>query len=108
MPGMLEGKVTFITRAGRGQGRAHAVMQAAEGAKVIAVDICEDIESNPYPLSSWADLMETKRLVEEAGSQCAEEHHRSQHSHRRRLYDQVAQRTGLACPPGWRVHIEKG
>jgi len=70
MPGRLEGKVTFITGAGRGQGRAHAVKQASEGAKVIAVDICEDIESNPYPMSSWDDLMETKRLVEKQGSQC--------------------------------------
>ena len=70
MAGVLEGKVSFITGAGRGQGRAHAVMQAGEGAKVIAIDICEDIESNPYPMSSWEDLMETKRLVEKAGSEC--------------------------------------
>jgi NAD(P)-dependent dehydrogenase (short-subunit alcohol dehydrogenase family) len=34
------------------------------------VDICEDIESNPYPMSSWEDLQETKLLVEKAGSQC--------------------------------------
>ena len=70
MTGRLQGKVTFITGAGRGQGRAHAVKQAGEGAKVIAVDICEDTESNPYPMSGWDDLMETKRLVEEVGSQC--------------------------------------
>jgi SDR family mycofactocin-dependent oxidoreductase len=68
--GTLEGKVSFITGAGRGQGRAHAVKQASEGAKIIAVDICEDIESNPYPLSSWNDLVETKQLVEKEGSQC--------------------------------------
>lgn len=70
MARMLEGKVTFITGAGRGQGRAHAVMQAAEGARIIAVDICEDIPSNPYPMSTWEDLMQTKRLVGEAGGQC--------------------------------------
>jgi SDR family mycofactocin-dependent oxidoreductase len=70
MPGRLEGKVTFITGAGRGQGRAHALKQAGEGAEVLAVDICEDIESNPYPLSSWDDLMETKRLVEKGGGRC--------------------------------------
>jgi SDR family mycofactocin-dependent oxidoreductase len=70
MAGLLEGKVTFITGAGRGQGRAHAVRQASEGAKVIAVDICEDIKSNPYPMSSFDDLLETKRLVEKAGSRC--------------------------------------
>ena len=70
MAGRLEGKVTFITGAGRGQGRAHAVKQASEGANVIAIDICEDIESNPYPMSSWDDLQETKSLVEQAGAKC--------------------------------------
>lgn len=70
MTGVLEGKVTFITGAGRGQGRAHAVRQAKEGARVIAVDICENIESNPYPMSDWDDLMETKRLVEAVGGSC--------------------------------------
>lgn len=70
MPRTLEGKVSFITGAGRGQGRAHAVKQAGEGARIIAVDICEDIDSNPYPMSSWDDLMETKQLVEKEGSEC--------------------------------------
>jgi SDR family mycofactocin-dependent oxidoreductase len=70
MAGRLDGKVTFITGAGRGQGRAHAVKQASEGAKIIGIDICEDIESNLYPMSSWDDLMETKSLVEKQGSQC--------------------------------------
>ena len=70
MAGRMEGKVTFITGAGRGQGRAHAVKQGGEGSKIIAIDICEDIESNPYPMSSWDDLQETKALVEAAGSEC--------------------------------------
>jgi SDR family mycofactocin-dependent oxidoreductase len=70
MTGLLDGKVVFITGAGRGQGRAHAVKQASEGARVIAVDICEDIESNPYPMSSWEDLEQTKKLVEATGSAC--------------------------------------
>lgn len=70
MPGRMEGKVSFITGAGRGQGRAHAVLQAREGADIIAVDICEDIESNPYPMASWDDLMETQRLVEKEGRRC--------------------------------------
>jgi len=64
MPGSLEGKVAFITGAGRGQGRAHAVRMAEEGADIIAIDICKQIESNPYPLSSPEDLAETARLVE--------------------------------------------
>ena len=64
MAGRLEGKVAFITGAARGQGRSHAVRLAQEGADIIAVDICEQIESNPYPLATPEDLDETKRLVE--------------------------------------------
>ena len=70
MSGRMEGKVSFITGAGRGQGRAHAVLQAREGADIIAIDICEDIESNPYPMASWDDLTETQRLVEKDGRRC--------------------------------------
>jgi len=64
MPGSLQGKVAFITGAARGQGRAHAVRMAEEGADIIAIDICKQIESNPYPLSTPEDLAETVRLVE--------------------------------------------
>ena len=70
MAGRMAGKVSFITGAGRGQGRAHAVLQAREGADIIAIDICEDIESNPYPMAGWDDLMETKKLVEKEGRRC--------------------------------------
>ena len=70
MTGRMEGKVSFITGAGRGQGRAHAVKQASEGADIIAIDICADIPSVPYPMASWDDLQETKRLVEKAGRRC--------------------------------------
>jgi SDR family mycofactocin-dependent oxidoreductase len=65
----LEGKVAFITGAARGQGQSHAIRLAEEGADIIAVDICRQIESNPYPLSSPEDLAETERLVKEAGGQ---------------------------------------
>lgn len=65
--GRLHGKVAFITGAARGQGRAHAVRMAREGADIIAVDICRQIESNPYPLSGPEDLAETERLVKEQG-----------------------------------------
>jgi SDR family mycofactocin-dependent oxidoreductase len=64
MSGRLEGKVAFITGAARGQGRSHAVRLAEEGADIIAVDICRQIESNPYPLSTPEDLAETVQLVE--------------------------------------------
>ena len=65
MAGRLEGKVAFITGAGRGQGRAHAVRMASEGADIIAVDICRQIESNNYPLATPEDLQETERAVKE-------------------------------------------
>ena len=45
----LEGKVAFITGAARGQGRAHAVKLASDGANVIAVDLCDQIASVQYP-----------------------------------------------------------
>lgn len=65
--GRVEGKVAFVTGAARGQGRSHAVHLAEEGADIIAVDICEDIESNAYPLARPEDLDETARLVEKTG-----------------------------------------
>ena len=57
--GSLEGKVAFITGAARGQGRAHAVTLAAQGADIIAVDLCEQIAGVPYPLASPEDLAAT-------------------------------------------------
>jgi SDR family mycofactocin-dependent oxidoreductase len=67
MPGRMEGKVVFITGAARGQGRSHAVRLAEEGADIIAVDLCEQIESNLYPLATPEDLDETVKLVEKLG-----------------------------------------
>src|SRR6202012_3351660 len=64
MSGRLEGKVAFITGAARGQGRSHAVRLAQEGADIIAVDLMEQIESDPYPLATPEDMKETVRLVE--------------------------------------------
>lgn len=67
MTGKLDGKVAFITGAARGQGRAHAIAMAREGADIIAVDICRDIPSNPYPLATPEDLAETERSIKELG-----------------------------------------
>ena len=67
MTGRLEGKVAFITGGARGQGRAHAIAMAKEGADIIVIDICAQIESNPYPLASPDDLAETERSVKELG-----------------------------------------
>ncbi|MDA4108133.1 mycofactocin-coupled SDR family oxidoreductase [Mycolicibacterium holsaticum] len=60
-------RVAFITGAARGQGRAHAARLAADGADVIAVDICADIDTIPYPMGSREDLEQTCRLVQEQG-----------------------------------------
>jgi SDR family mycofactocin-dependent oxidoreductase len=61
----LDNKVALITGAARGQGRSHAVKMAAEGADIIAVDVCEQINTVPFPMSTEEDLQETVRLVEE-------------------------------------------
>lgn len=67
MTGRVEGKVAFVTGAGRGQGRAHAVRLASEGADIVAVDLCAPIDSVPYALASEEDLKETVRQVEGLG-----------------------------------------
>ncbi|WP_072804797.1 mycofactocin-coupled SDR family oxidoreductase [Rhodococcoides yunnanense] len=58
------GKVAFITGAARGQGRAEAIRLAAEGADIIAVDICKDFESTSYDGATSDDLKETVAAVE--------------------------------------------
>jgi (+)-trans-carveol dehydrogenase len=65
--GRVEGKVAFITGAGHGQGRSHAVRLAEEGADIIAVDLCAPVETVPYRMSTDADLEETARMVKAAG-----------------------------------------
>jgi SDR family mycofactocin-dependent oxidoreductase len=64
MAGRVEGKVAFITGAARGQGRSHAIRLAQEGADIIAVDICGQIDSVPYALSTPDDLAQTVKEVE--------------------------------------------
>ncbi len=63
----FEGKVALVTGAGRGQGRSHVQRVAAEGADVLALDICADDPAVPYPLSSRAELDETVALAEREG-----------------------------------------
>lgn len=67
MTGRLEGKVAFITGAARGQGRSHAVRMAEEGADIIAVDLCDQIDTVAYPMATREDLDETVNLVEKTG-----------------------------------------
>ncbi|MEV6771992.1 mycofactocin-coupled SDR family oxidoreductase [Nocardia sp. NPDC051030] len=65
--GRVEGKVVAITGAGRGQGRSHAVRLAEEGADIIALDACTDIDLAEYPMATPEDLAETAQLVEKTG-----------------------------------------
>jgi SDR family mycofactocin-dependent oxidoreductase len=60
----VAGKVAFITGAGRGQGRSHAIRLAEEGADIIAVDICADYDTVGYGMSTPDDLAETVKAVE--------------------------------------------
>ncbi len=69
--GELSGRVAFITGAGRGQGRAHAVKLASMGADVIASDICADIAAIPYAMATRDDLEETALLVAKHGTRCS-------------------------------------
>jgi SDR family mycofactocin-dependent oxidoreductase len=65
--GRVSGKVALITGAARGQGRSHAVRLAREGADIIGVDVCSDLDSVAYSLATPADLDKTARMVEEVG-----------------------------------------
>lgn len=65
--GKLDGHVAFITGAARGQGRSHAVMLAAEGADIVALDVCRSMATAPYPGPGPEDLAETARQVRQLG-----------------------------------------
>src|ERR1700744_3968362 len=65
MAGRVAGKVAFITGAGHGQGRSHAIRLAEEGADIIAVDICrDDYGFLGYERSTEAELADTVKQVE--------------------------------------------
>ena len=64
MPGRVGGKVACITGAARGQGRSHAIRLAQEGADIIAIDICAQVDSVPYAMATPDDLAETVKEVE--------------------------------------------
>jgi (+)-trans-carveol dehydrogenase len=65
--GELDGKVALITGAARGQGRSHALTLADAGADIIAIDLCTQLESVPYSMSTPADLEQTVKEIEARG-----------------------------------------
>src|SRR5260370_1988271 len=65
--GLLDGKVALITGGARGQGRAHAVTCAREGADVILLDVPDRLSSVDYQLGTSVDLKETVSQVEALG-----------------------------------------
>ena len=67
--GALDGRVAFITGGARGQGRAHALALAAEGANVVIADAPRPMDLT-YPLGTEDDLRVTAKHVEELGALC--------------------------------------
>lgn len=62
--GRVDGKVAFVTGAARGQGRSHAIRLAEEGADIIAIDLCAEVQGMGYPPATPEDLAETVGRVE--------------------------------------------
>jgi SDR family mycofactocin-dependent oxidoreductase len=62
--GMLDGKVALVTGGSRGQGRAHAVTCAREGADVVIIDTLDQIGTVVYPMAQQEDIDETVRQIE--------------------------------------------
>jgi SDR family mycofactocin-dependent oxidoreductase len=68
--GAFDGRVAFITGAARGQGRAHAVALAREGADIVVSDWFGELDSVRYPMPGSSELEETVKLVEAEGRRC--------------------------------------
>jgi (+)-trans-carveol dehydrogenase len=62
-------QVVLVTGAARGQGRSHAIGFAAGGARIIAVDVCRDVEGLSYGMATKDDLEETASSVRTAGGE---------------------------------------
>ncbi|WP_396925331.1 mycofactocin-coupled SDR family oxidoreductase [Mycolicibacterium sp.] len=67
--GALDGRVAFITGGARGQGRAHALALAGEGATIAIADAPGPMNLS-YPLSTEDDLRSTTKDVEQLGGVC--------------------------------------
>jgi SDR family mycofactocin-dependent oxidoreductase len=63
--GRVDGKVALVTGAARGQGRSHALRLASEGAQIVALDICDQLDSVPYPMATSDQLAESVKMIED-------------------------------------------
>lgn len=111
----LSGKVTVITGAARGIGRAVALACAREGADLVLLDVAHDVDGCPYPLGTPEQLEETARRCAGLGAPVAthqvdvrdrEACHRAveQTIDRCGRIDLLVNGAGLAAPSGKPVH----
>ena len=70
MAGRLEGKVAVVSGAARGQGRAHAIRLAQEGADLVVFDVCAPFRTPKHTGATEEDLARTVELVEELDRRC--------------------------------------
>lgn len=64
--GLLDGKVALVTGAARGQGRAHALTLARNGADVVVTDLAPGVMSTiPYPLPAEQDLSDVAKEIKD-------------------------------------------
>jgi SDR family mycofactocin-dependent oxidoreductase len=73
MGGKLEDKVALITGAAQGQGRAHAVRLAQEGADLILLDLCEQDPTVAYAMGTADGLARTAKLAADSGARVVAE-----------------------------------
>jgi SDR family mycofactocin-dependent oxidoreductase len=65
--GRVDGKVAFVTGAAQGQGQAHCLRLAEEGADIIAVDLCEQLDLVRYQMGTAEGLEATADGVRSHG-----------------------------------------
>ena len=63
----LEGKVAIVTGGARGNGFAAARLMAEEGADIVIADICENMETIPYDMSTEGTMNEAVEQIKAIG-----------------------------------------
>jgi len=63
----LEGKVAVVTGGVRGNGYAAAKLLAQDGADIVIADICEDMETIPYAMSTEEDMAASVDSIKKMG-----------------------------------------